>query len=108
MFIYIISVLTHDTSMYNEDHDHGKLYRDNIVPLSYSSSSSHGMSTSILIVSFIIAYSDEHDDDDHEDHENHDDEDEAKAVGSSGAAVISASLSGAGVASLLGVAFVMA
>ena len=55
-----------------------------------------------------MASSDEHDDDDDEDHENHDDEDEAKAVGSSGAAVISASLSGAGVASLLGVAFVMA
>ena len=97
---YIISVLTHDTSMYNEDHDHGKLYKDNIVPLSYSSSSSHDMSTSILIVSFIVA-SDEHDD-----HEDHDDEDEAKAMGSSVATVISAALSGAAV--LVGVAFMMA
>ena len=89
--------------MYNEDHDHGKSYKDNIVPLSYSSSSSHDMSTSILIVSFIIA-SDEHDD--HDDHEDHDDEDEAKAMGSSGATVISAALSGAAV--LVGVAFMMA
>lgn len=86
--------------MYNEDHDHGKLYKDNIVPLSYSSSSSHDMSTSILIVSFNIS-SDEHDD-----HEDHEDEDEAKAMGSSGATVISAALSGA--AALLGVAFMMA
>ena len=52
----IISVLTHMIYPSIADHDdHGKLYKDNIVPLSLNckSSSSHFVRTSILILSFI-------------------------------------------------------